>query len=152
MTPDRTGFIWNSRRSASMKDRRMTDQPTDPAANEATRALEDAPPAAAEPERPPTLEERMERFGHEAGEAGERFGRRAEDAANRWSKEPGLVRAADTASRIWGVILLAAGLWFLADVTLGYDMPSIAWRDLWPIALIGIGAIVLVRGMTRRRT
>ena len=130
----------------------MTDQPTDPAADESTPVPEDEQPAAAEPERTPTFEERMERFGREAGEAGERFGRRAEGAANRWSREPGVVRAADTASRIWGLILLAAGLWFLADVTLGYDMPSIAWRDLWPIALIGIGAIVLVRGMTRRRT
>lgn len=94
----------------------------------------------------------MERFGKEAGEAGERFGRQAEAAANRWSKDPGVVRAADTAGRIWGLILVAVGLWFFADVTLGYDMPVIAWRDLWPIALIGIGLLVLFRGMTRRRT
>ena len=94
----------------------------------------------------------MERFGREAGAAGERFGKRAEDAAHRWSKDAGVVRAADTAGRIWGLIVLAVGLWFLADVTLGYDMPSIAWRDLWPIALIGIGLLVVVRGMTRRRT
>ena len=94
----------------------------------------------------------MERFGREANEAGERWGRRAEGAANRWSKDPGVVRAADTAGRIWGLILLAAGLWFFADVTLGYDMPSIAWRDIWPIALIGIGILVVLRGMTRRRT
>ena len=94
----------------------------------------------------------MERFGRDAGEAGERFGKRAEGAANRWSKDPGMVRAADTAGRIWGVIVLAVGLWFFADVTLGYDMPSIAWRDLWPLALIGLGLLVVVRGMTRRRT
>ena len=105
-----------------------------------------------QPERPPTFEERMERFGKEAGEAGERFGKKAEDAANRWSKDPGVVHVADTAGRIWGLIVLGIGLWFFADVTLGYDMPSIAWRDLWPIGLIGIGLLVLVRGMTRRRT
>jgi len=121
----------------------MTDQPTEPAPG--------APPAA-EPEPPRTFEERMERFGREAGEAGERFGKRAEEAANRWSREPGVVHAADTAGRIWGVIVLAVGLWFFADVTLGYDMPSVAWRDLWPIAIIAIGLFVLVRGMTRRRT
>ena len=40
------------------------------------------------------------------------------------------MRAADTASRIWGLLVLAIGLWFFADVTLGYDMPSIAWRDV----------------------
>ena len=121
----------------------MTDQPTEPAPGAAP---------AAEPEPPRTFEERMERFGREAGEAGERFGKRAEEAANRWSREPGVVHAADTAGRIWGVIVLAVGLWFFADVTLGYDMPSVAWRDLWPIAIIAIGLFVLVRGMTRRRT
>ena len=93
----------------------------------------------------------MERFGHEAGEAGERWGRRAEAAGERWSKDPGVARAADTAGRIWGLIVLAIGLWFFADVTLGYDMPSIAWRDLWPIVLIAIGLVVVLRGMTRRR-
>jgi len=126
----------------------MTEQPTEPAPD-ATTSGSTTPP---EPDRPSTFEERMERFGKEAGEAGERFGKRAEEAANRWSKEPGVVYAADTAGRIWGLILLAVGLWFFSDVTLGYDMPSIAWRDLWPIGLIGIGLLVLVRGMTRRRT
>jgi hypothetical protein len=127
----------------------MTDQPTEPAAGSTPQ---DAPQPSPEPERPPTFEERMERFGREAGQAGERFGKRAEEAANRWSREPGVVHAADTAGRVWGLIVLAVGLWFFADVTLGYDMPSIAWRDLWPLALIGIGLLVLVRGMTRRRT
>jgi len=130
----------------------MTEQPTEPAPDATPAGSTTPPESPPEPDRPPTFEERMERFGKEAGEAGERFGRRAEEAANRWSKEPGVVHAADTAGRIWGLILLALGLWFFADVTLGYDMPSIAWRDLWPIALIGIGLLVLVRGMTRRRT
>ena len=130
----------------------MTEQPTEPATDATPAGSTTSPDSPPEPDRPPTFEERMERFGKEAGEAGERFGRRAEEAANRWSKEPGVVHAADTAGRIWGLILLALGLWFFADVTLGYDMPSIAWRDLWPVALIGIGLLVLVRGMTRRRT
>ena len=122
-------------------------QPTEPSA-EPTTSGSTPPPA----EAAPTFEQRMERFGREAGEAGERFGRRAEAAADRWSKDPGMVRAADTAGRIWGLILLAVGLWFFADSTLGYDMPGIAWRDVWPAALIGIGLLVLIRGMTRRRT
>jgi uncharacterized membrane protein len=126
-----------------------TEQPAEPAPPDATASPSTPPP---QPGRPPTFEERMGRFGKEAGEAGERFGKRAEEAANRWSREPGVVRAADTAGRIWGLILLAIGLWFLADVTLGYGMPSIAWGDLWPIFLIGIGLLVLARGMTRRRT
>src|SRR6202007_2876834 len=98
-------------------------QPTEPAADATPAGSATPPETPPEPDRPPTLEERMERFGKEAGEAGERFGRRGEEAANRWSKEPGVVHAADTAGRIWGLILLAVGLWFFADVTLGYDMP-----------------------------
>ena len=133
----------------------MTDQPTEP-------PVESTPPASPEPDAATagahpeaearlTFEERMKRFGEEAGQAGERFGRQAEAAGQRWSKDASVARAADTASRIWGVIVLAIGLWFFADITLGYDMPSIAWRDLWPIALIAIGLVVVVRGMTRRQ-
>ena len=125
----------------------MTDQSTEPPVEptgSASTLDDDAAAAAPEPEPtpapPPTFEERMERFGEEARQAGER-----------WSKEPVVVRTADTAGRIWGLIVLAIGLWFFADVTLGYDMPSIAWRDLWPVVLIGIGLLVVVRGMTRRR-
>jgi hypothetical protein len=132
----------------------MTDQPSeprvDPTASGATPETEPAS-TAEEPEPAPTFEERMERFGDEARQAGERFGRQAEAAGARWSKEPGVARAADTAGRIWGLIVLGIGLWFFADITLGYDMPSVAWRDLWPIALIGIGLVVVIRGMTRRR-
>jgi hypothetical protein len=62
-----------------------------------------------------------------------------------------VIGAADTAGRIWGLIVLAVGLWFFADITLGLDMPSVAWRDLWPVALIVIGLAVVIRGMARRR-
>src|SRR6266550_2788560 len=135
----------------------MTDQPSEPTADPtadptASGATPETGPASTTPEPevtpPSTFEERMERFGEEAQQAGERFGRRAEAAGQRWSKDAGVVRAADTASRIWGLLVLAIGLWFFADVTLGYDMPSIAWRDLWPIVLIGIGLIVVIRGTT----
>jgi len=134
----------------------MTNQPNEPPVDPTgSGASPDSGPASTTPEPEPTatpsFEERMERFGHEAGEAGERWGRRAGAAGERWSKDPGVARAADTAGRIWGLIVLAIGLWFFADVTLGYDMPSIAWRDLWPIVLIAIGLVVVLRGMTRRR-
>lgn len=131
----------------------MTDQPNEPPVEPTASGGTPEPgptSTAPEPEATPTFEERMERFGHEAGEAGERWGRRAEAAGERWSKDPGVVRAADTAGRIWGLVVLAIGLWFFADVTLGYDMPSIAWRDLWPVVLIAIGLVVVIRGMTRR--
>ena len=92
-----------------------------------------------------------ERFGREAGAAGERLGREAQAAGERLRRDPGLIGAADWASRAWGAIVLAIGLWFFADVTLGLSMPSLAWRELWPIALIVVGLSVVVRGLGRRR-
>jgi hypothetical protein len=115
--------------------------------------MSDAEPAA-EPEPipapKPSFEERVNRFGEEVGEAGERIGRDAEAWGKRISKDPGYRRAADTAARVWGLIILAVGAWFFADVTLGYDMPRIPWGDVWPIGLIAIGLVVILRG-TRRR-
>jgi hypothetical protein len=93
----------------------------------------------------------MEDFGHRAEAAGERFGRDAEAAAHRWSKDRTVVGAADTATRVWGLLVLAVGVWFFADITLGMDMPAIAWRDVWPVALLALGLAVLVRGMASRR-
>ena len=94
----------------------------------------------------------MEDFGHRAEAAGEKFSREAEAAAKRWSKDPTVVDAADTATRVWGLLVLAVGVWFFADITLGMNMPTIAWRDVWPVALIVLGLAVLVRGMASRRT
>lgn len=105
---------------------------------------QDAPPP------PRTFEQRVERFAEEAGEAGERLGREAEAAGRRLAANPTVVGAADTAARMWGLLLIAVGAWFFAEVTLGNDMPSIPWRDIWPLGLVVIGLVVIVRGMTRR--
>lgn len=128
----------------------MTDQPTDTSADDAPppRPPTSTPPPAA----PQTFERRMEEFGRRAGAAGEKFGREAEAAAQRWSKDSSIVAAGDTAARVWGLLVLAVGVWFFADITLGMDMPAIAWRDVWPVALIVLGLAVLVRGMASRRT
>lgn len=58
---------------------------------------------------------------------------------------------ADTAARVWGLIVLAVGVWFLADVTIGLDMPNVPWSDVWPLGLIVLGVLIVVRGMGRRR-
>ena len=99
------------------------------------------PPGASSPEPPrsPNFEQRVEQFGRDAEEAGKRL------AAN-----PVVVQAADTAARVWGLLLIAVGGWFFAEVTLGYDMPAIPWREVWPLGLIVIGLVVIVRGLTRR--
>ena len=119
----------------------MTDPPTEPT----------PPPPAPEPPRAPTFEQRVEGLGREAQAAGERLGRQAEAAGQRLSKDPSVIGAANTAGRVWGLIVLGVGLWFFADITLGLNMPAVAWRDLWPVVLIVIGLAVVIRGMARRR-
>lgn len=108
--------------------------------------------SSADPSPPPqSFEQRMDAFGRRIGEAGEQLGREAEAAAERWSKDPTVAGAADSAARAWGLILLAVGAWFFADITLGLEMPAIAWRDVWPLGLILVGLVVVVRGFARRR-
>ena len=50
-----------------------------------------------------------------------------------------------------GVVLLAIGLWYFADQTLGLDLPRLNWRDLWPIALILLGGWIIAGPSLRRR-
>jgi hypothetical protein len=125
----------------------VTDQPDrqPPSPNGAATPPPPTPPPSL------TFEERFERFGHDAEAAGKRLGREAEDAGRRLAANPVVVQAGDTAARVWGLLLIGVGLWFFAEVTLGYDMPSIPWRDLWPIGLILIGLLVIARGMSRRK-
>ena len=94
--------------------------------------------------------DRMKTLGEELGARGERLGREAQAAGERWSRHPGVVRAADTASRVWGLALLLFGLYFLVQVTFGYALPDIPWGALWPAFLIVLGLFVIARGMTRR--
>jgi hypothetical protein len=129
----------------------MTDPTPIEPAPEAPQAAAPSPAPAPEPAPRQTFEQRMDSFGREIGEAGERFGKQAEAAGQRLAKDPSVQRTADTLARIWGLVILAAGIWFLADVTLGMDMPSVPWRDLWPVGLILIGLFVVVRGMARTR-
>lgn len=51
----------------------------------------------------------------------------------------------------FGLILLLVGLWLFADVTLGLDLPTIRWGQLWPIALIVVGALILYGSRLGRR-
>jgi len=80
----------------------------------------------------------------------EGLGREVEDAAQRWSKDPGVKSNLTMLGRLWGLVLLAVGAWLFAGVTLGYDLPSVPVRDLWPLLLIVLGALVLARGLARR--
>lgn len=48
-------------------------------------------------------------------------------------------------SIIVGLIILVVGLWYFADRTLGFDLPRLEADQLWPIALIALGAWLIVR-------
>jgi hypothetical protein len=130
-----------------------TEQPPNPTPEEPATPPPPPPPAEAPaaPEPPRTFEQRVDDFGKRAGEAGEKLGKEAEAAAERWKKDPAIAGAADTAARVWGLLVLAVGLWFFADITLGLDVPDVAWRDIWPLGLIVLGLAVLIRGMSSRR-
>jgi hypothetical protein len=66
-------------------------------------------------------------------------------AWQRRSDDPGRI-----GTIVFGAILLVIGLWFFADQTLGLDMPSLRWSQLWPILLIGLGAWIAIGSMRRR--
>jgi hypothetical protein len=52
---------------------------------------------------------------------------------------------------IFGIILITVGLWFFAETTLGLDLPTIRWSQLWPVILIGVGVLILRGARVRRR-
>ena len=44
---------------------------------------------------------------------------------------------------MFGLVLIVVGLWFFAEHTLGLDLPTIRWGQLWPLLIIGIGLLIL---------
>ena len=48
-------------------------------------------------------------------------------------------------SIIVGLVILAIGLWYFADRTLGLELPRVEADQLWPIAVIALGAWLIVR-------
>ena len=54
-----------------------------------------------------------------------------------------------SASILFGLVILAFGLWFFVEQTLGYQLPRIRWNQVWPLFIIGIGLWV-VWGSLRR--
>jgi hypothetical protein len=51
---------------------------------------------------------------------------------------------------VFGLILLAIGLWFFADHTLGLEMPNLRWSQLWPLILVVVGGWILIGALRRR--
>lgn len=78
------------------------------------------------------------------------FGREVEEAAQRIGHDPEVRAGADLFGRLFGLVLVALGAWFFADYTLAMDLPHVRWNELWPIALILLGGLIVLRGAQRR--
>ncbi len=50
-----------------------------------------------------------------------------------------------------GLGILLIGLYYFVDRTLGITLPSLRWGTLWPLILIVVGGLIVVRAMGRRR-
>jgi cell wall-active antibiotic response 4TMS protein YvqF len=59
-------------------------------------------------------------------------------------------RRPSVAAVVFGLALIAIGLWFFLDRTLGVDLPRIQWGTIWPVILIVIGGLILLRSFQRR--
>lgn len=59
-------------------------------------------------------------------------------------------RKANLATIVIGLVILAVGVYYLLDQTLGVTMPRIQWGSLWPVLLIALGGLVLLRSIERR--
>jgi|GEM_PF-6766094 len=99
----------------------------------------------------PTDQPRTNETARTIDEKAQALGRETEAAANRFATSPAVRDAADTAGRLWGAILLAAGLWLFAAITLRLDLPNVAWADFWPVILMAFGGLIVLRGATRGR-
>ena len=49
-----------------------------------------------------------------------------------------------------GLVILAIGVYYLLDVTLGLDLPRFRISSLWPLLLVAIGGLIVVRALGRR--
>jgi hypothetical protein len=59
--------------------------------------------------------------------------------------QPAGDRGWDWGAVVFGVVLLGIGGYWLLKDTLGVNLPDITWEAFWPVLLIGIGAVVLLR-------
>ncbi len=46
---------------------------------------------------------------------------------------------------IVGLAILAVGLWYFADRTLGLELPRLDADQVWPVAVIALGVWLIVR-------
>jgi hypothetical protein len=59
-------------------------------------------------------------------------------------------RGASPFAIVVGLIFIVIGAYYFLDRTLGIAMPRIQWASVWPIALIVIGGLILIRSLQHR--
>lgn len=62
----------------------------------------------------------------------------------------GIHRRRDVGGLIFGGILLVVGIYYLFQRTLGLDIPDLEWDQVWPVAVILLGGVILYNNWTRR--
>jgi hypothetical protein len=113
---------------ALREERRPMTEPNEPSR---TPTADGAPSSPPPPDRPPSTEWR------EPPWFPPRDGDRRE-------------RRANMGAIVIGLIILAVGIYYLLDRTLGIAMPRIQWGRIWPIFLIVLGGLILIRSIQRR--
>ena len=59
-------------------------------------------------------------------------------------------RRPSAAAVVVGLTMIAVGVWSFLDRTLGVTMPRLHWNSLWPVILIVLGAVILLRSFRRK--
>jgi hypothetical protein len=104
-------------------------EPTEPGPTPPPDGAPQPPPPT--PDRPPSTDWREPPW----------FPRRDQDRRDRGPKIGPIVI---------GLIVLAVGVYYLLDRTLGIAMPRIQWGSIWPIFLIILGGLIVLRSIERR--
>jgi hypothetical protein len=56
----------------------------------------------------------------------------------------------DTGAIVFGLILLAVGVYYLLERTFGLALPELDWDKLWPLILVLIGAAIVFNSWRRQ--
>ena len=59
-------------------------------------------------------------------------------------------RRASPFAIVIGLIFIVIGAYYFVDRTLGITLPRIQWASVWPIVLIVVGGLILVRSFQHR--
>jgi len=54
----------------------------------------------------------------------------------------------DWGAIIVGLVLVGVGLYFVLKDTLKINLPDISWDMVWPLIIVAVGVVILVRAMT----